>query len=89
MNQPATVIYFEIAGIKKYISETSTRPDNKILLVSYTDKVYNAHHFDPGTANNILTRIHNPHDRFFKTETINAPKAKINAYTQRGREALV
>lgn len=89
MNNEAIAIYYEIAGRKKYIATMSFRSDNKILP-TYNEDVSSAHQFtNEAHAQEIITRIHNVHDRTFHTETYNAGRPKINSYTHKGKDALV
>ena len=88
MQQPATVIYYTIQGVRKFIINYSVREDNKIIP-TYTEDKEKAHHFDESVVEEMKGRILNHHNRVFYTEAILAPKAKIHSFTQRGRDALV
>ena len=70
----ALVIYTLLLGKKNYISNASTRDDKK-LIVSYNTDVNEAIPFTTEQeAQHYIKRIHNAHNREFKTEP-----AQVNA----------
>ena len=71
MNQAErTVIFFQSGPIKRYVSETSVRPDNKIVPL-YSNIVEDAKDYgDQENALRTIDNIHNLYNREFITEKV-------------------
>lgn len=70
MKALVTIVFFEILGRRKYISDMSIRPDNTIVPI-YTDDRDEAHQFaDEGEALKKIGLFVNTHNREFKTENV-------------------
>jgi len=85
MKAKATIIFFEIQGRKKYVSEMSIRPDNTVVPI-YDDDPDEAHQFpNEGEATKKIELFHNVHNRVFKTELIDVTFSNANPFSARSK----
>lgn len=89
MKATVTIVFFEVLGKRKYVSEMSIRSDNKIIPM-YDDSQAEAHHFfDEDHARKKIALFHNIHNREFKTEQIEVRVSNRNPFTSKHDGALV
>ncbi len=83
-----TVIYFDVAGKRKYVAELPIRPDNRIVPI-FSDSLAMAHLFEnEADARQKIDRFvnHNNHD--YKTMPHKVKLSKRNAYKLEGGDLL-
>jgi hypothetical protein len=83
-----TIVFFELAGKKKYVAEMPLRWDNKIIPI-LRDSIDDAHQFeDEADAQKKISNFFNPHSREFKTMPHQADISKKKLFIKTTEEDI-
>lgn len=88
MKTEVTIIYYEVQGKKKYVSELSMRWDDKFLAM-YSDHKENARQFENKDEARVkIDRFVNYNGRTFKTEPAEVKVSRKNPFGEKAKAAL-
>lgn len=83
MKAIVTIVFFEVMGKKRYVSDLTVRTDNSILPIYNTDKDEAHHFFNEEAAATAIGKFHNVHNREFKTEPYQVRLSTKNPFSAR------
>jgi len=83
MKAIVTIVFFEVMGKKRYVSDLTVRTDNSILPIYNTDKDEAHHFFNIEAAATAIGKFHNVHNREFKTEPYQVRLSTKNPFSAR------